>query len=123
MALVSVGESLGAGSAAGDLVLNVMAPVSEWEREASGERTRDALRHNEPRDRGRETCRSGMHSTATASGWSPLLAFRRAVFHYGSSRKVAAAEILRTRNVAPWHHTCGANPLKDQPQCRMTGPS
>jgi len=45
VALVSVGESLDTGSAAGRLVLNVMASVSQWEREAIGERTRDALRH------------------------------------------------------------------------------
>src|SRR5687768_6318076 len=45
VALVSVGESLDTGSAAGRLVLNVMASVSQWEREAIGERIRDALRH------------------------------------------------------------------------------
>jgi len=32
-------------SAAGRLVLNVLASVSAWEREATGERTRDALAH------------------------------------------------------------------------------
>jgi DNA invertase Pin-like site-specific DNA recombinase len=40
-----VAESLDTGSAAGRLVLNIMAAVSQWEREAIGERTRDALRH------------------------------------------------------------------------------
>lgn len=45
VSLVSVAESLDTGSAAGRLVLNVMASVSQWEREAIGERTRDALRH------------------------------------------------------------------------------
>ena len=45
MALISVAESLDTGSAAGRLVLNIMAAVSQWEREAIGERTRDALRH------------------------------------------------------------------------------
>jgi DNA invertase Pin-like site-specific DNA recombinase len=45
VSLVSVGESLDTGSAAGRLVLNVMASVSQWEREAIGERTKDALRH------------------------------------------------------------------------------
>jgi DNA invertase Pin-like site-specific DNA recombinase len=45
VALVSVAESLDTGSAAGRLVLNIMAAVSQWEREAIGERTRDALRH------------------------------------------------------------------------------
>ncbi len=45
VALVSVAESLDTGSAAGRLVLNVMASVSQWEREAIGERTREALQH------------------------------------------------------------------------------
>src|ERR1700730_78452 len=45
VALVSVAESLDTGSAAGRLVLNIMAAVSQWEREAIGERTRDALSH------------------------------------------------------------------------------
>src|ERR1700691_288801 len=45
VALISVAESLDTGSAAGRLVLNIMGAVSQWEREAIGERTRDALRH------------------------------------------------------------------------------
>jgi site-specific DNA recombinase len=45
VALISVAESLDTGSAAGRLVLNIMAAVSQWEREAIGERTRDALHH------------------------------------------------------------------------------
>lgn len=42
--LVSVSESLDTATAAGRLVLNIMGSVSQWEREAIGERTRDALR-------------------------------------------------------------------------------
>jgi len=45
VSLVSVAESLDTGSAAGRLVLNIMVSVSQWEREAIGERTRDAMRH------------------------------------------------------------------------------
>jgi DNA invertase Pin-like site-specific DNA recombinase len=45
VALVSVAESLDTGSAAGRLVITIMAAVSQWEREAIGERTRDALCH------------------------------------------------------------------------------
>jgi DNA invertase Pin-like site-specific DNA recombinase len=45
VALISVAESLDTSSAAGRLVINIMAAVSQWEREAIGERTRDALRH------------------------------------------------------------------------------
>jgi site-specific DNA recombinase len=43
VSLVSVAESLDTGSAAGRLVLNIMVSVSQWEREAIGERTATAL--------------------------------------------------------------------------------
>ena len=42
---MSVAESLDTGTAAGRLVLNIMTAVSQWEREAIGERTRDAMSH------------------------------------------------------------------------------
>jgi len=45
VSLVSVADSLDTGSASGRLVLNIMVSVSQWEREAIGERTRDALAH------------------------------------------------------------------------------
>ena len=44
VSLVSVADSLDTRSAAGRLVLNIMVSVSQWEREAIGERTRDAMR-------------------------------------------------------------------------------
>lgn len=43
VALVSVAETLDTETAAGRLVLNVMAAVASWEREAIAERTREAL--------------------------------------------------------------------------------
>ena len=42
---MSVTDSLDTRSAAARLVLNIMVSVSQWEREAIGERTRDAMRH------------------------------------------------------------------------------
>jgi len=45
VALVSVAECLDTASAAGRLVLNIMVSVSQWEREAIGERTATALRY------------------------------------------------------------------------------
>ncbi len=44
-ALLSVGEQIDTRSAAGRLVLNVLASVAQWEREAIGERTAAALAH------------------------------------------------------------------------------
>jgi DNA invertase Pin-like site-specific DNA recombinase len=43
VALVSASESLNTESAAGRMIVRIMAVISEWEREAIGERTRDAL--------------------------------------------------------------------------------
>jgi DNA invertase Pin-like site-specific DNA recombinase len=43
--LLSVSDSIDTRTAAGRLVLNVLMSVAAWEREATGERTRDALRH------------------------------------------------------------------------------
>jgi len=45
VALISIAEWLDTASAAGRLVITIMAAVSQWGREAIGERTRDALRH------------------------------------------------------------------------------
>lgn len=44
-ALLSVADSIDTRTAAGRLVLNVLASVAQWEREATAERTRDALAH------------------------------------------------------------------------------
>lgn len=43
--LFSVTDSIDTRTAAGRLVLNVLLSVAQWEREAIGERTRDALAH------------------------------------------------------------------------------
>jgi site-specific DNA recombinase len=45
VSLVNVADALDTRSAAGRLVLNIMVSVSQWEPEAIGERTRDAMRH------------------------------------------------------------------------------
>lgn len=47
--LLSVGEQIDTRSAAGRLVLNVLASVAQWEREATGERTSAAMRHKATR--------------------------------------------------------------------------
>ena len=45
VSLVSVAEALDTGSAAGRMVMNIMAWVSQWERETIAERTATTLRH------------------------------------------------------------------------------
>lgn len=46
-ALMSVGEQIDTRSAAGRLVLNILASVSQWERETIGERTSVAMKHKQ----------------------------------------------------------------------------
>ena len=48
-ALLSVAEQIDTRSAAGRLVLNILASVSQWEREVIGERTSEAMRHKQSR--------------------------------------------------------------------------
>jgi DNA invertase Pin-like site-specific DNA recombinase len=43
--LMSIGEQIDTRTASGRLVLNVLMSVSQWEREAIGERTKEALSH------------------------------------------------------------------------------
>jgi DNA invertase Pin-like site-specific DNA recombinase len=45
VALVSLQESLDATTTTGWLMRNLLASVSQWEREVIGERTRDAMQH------------------------------------------------------------------------------
>lgn len=45
VALVSLQESLDATTATGRLMMNLLASVSQWEREVIGERTGEAMRH------------------------------------------------------------------------------
>jgi site-specific DNA recombinase len=45
VALVSLQESLDVTTATGRLMMNLLASVSQWEREVIGERTREALQH------------------------------------------------------------------------------
>jgi len=45
--LLSVSEQIDTRSASGRLVLNILASVSQWEREIIAERTRDVMRHKQ----------------------------------------------------------------------------
>lgn len=60
-ALLSVADSIDTRSAAGRLVLNVLTSVAQWEREATAERTRDALAHLKA---------EGVKLGGAALGWS-----------------------------------------------------
>jgi site-specific DNA recombinase len=77
VALVSVAESLDTGTAAGRLVLNVMAAVSQWEREAIGERTREALGHKRAAGQRVGTIPFGYQLGADGSSLEPNTAEQR----------------------------------------------
>lgn len=112
VALVSVAESLDTGSAAGRLVLNIMTAVSQWEREAIGERTRDAMRHKRSNGErvgnisyGSRLAGDGRHLEPDA-GEQAVLAQAQRLRRAGTTlRGIAAAlnqEGFRTRRGTAW---------------------
>ena len=123
VALVSVGESLDTGSAAGRLVLNVMASVSQWEREAIGERTRDALRHKKALGHRVGTVPFGFSLAddgRTLIQYAPEQKVIKTIVNHrqqGLSLRVVAQELNRagftTRSGAPWRHEYVLNVLRE----------
>src|SRR5436190_17531944 len=112
VALISVAESLDTATAAGRLVITIMAAVSQWEREAIGERTRDALRHK--RSQGHRVgnipygCRlaaDGQHLEPDAPEQAALQEIRRLRGEGASLRGIAAdlnSRAYRTRRGTVW---------------------
>jgi DNA invertase Pin-like site-specific DNA recombinase len=112
VSLVSVADSLDTRSAAGRLVLNIMVSVSQWEREAIGERTKDALDHKR---------RDGMRIGTIPYGWAlgpdrsslvlaqceqAVIAEISAMAADGASTRKIAADLnsqgYTTRSGSPW---------------------
>jgi DNA invertase Pin-like site-specific DNA recombinase len=122
VALVSVAESLDTGSAAGRLVLNIMVSVSQWEREAIGERTKDAMRHKRSKGERVGTVRfgyrlasDGMQLEADEAEQSILSRIRgmRAAGH--TMRQIADAlnrQGYTTRRGTAWRHQYVASALR-----------
>src|SRR5438067_8768225 len=111
VSLVSVAESLDTGSAAGRLVINIMTAVSQWEREAIGERTRDALSHKRRKGErvgnlryGYRLAEDGLHVEADASEQNVLVRIRE--LRAGHTLRQIAARLneqgLRTRRGSSW---------------------
>jgi DNA invertase Pin-like site-specific DNA recombinase len=114
--LFSVADSIDTRSAAGRLVLNVLMSVGQWEREAIGERTRDALRHKKSKGQrvsGRIPFGFHLAGDGVALVEDPMeqgilreIDELRAGGH--SLRKIAAAlnlEGVPTKEGKPWRHT------------------
>jgi site-specific DNA recombinase len=109
----SVAESLDTGSAAGRLVLNIMTAVSQWEREAIAERTRDGLRHKRSQGQRIGNIRFGSRLSGDGAHLEPdpaeqqALAEIRSLRQQGETlREIAAAlnhrAAHRTRRGTPW---------------------
>jgi site-specific DNA recombinase len=122
VSLVSVAESLDTGSAAGRLVLNIMTAVSQWEREAIGERTRDALRHKRSQGQRVGNIPFGSRLGGDGQHLEPDPAEQQALAEIQSLRKrgetmrgIAAAlnhRAYRTRRGTPWRLESVARVLK-----------
>lgn len=112
VALVSVAESLDTSTAAGRLVITIMSAVSQWEREAIGERTRDALRHKKSKGErvgnvhyGYRLSADGKHVEPEATEQAVLAHIRNLRARRRSLREVAAAlneRGWRTRRGSQW---------------------
>jgi DNA invertase Pin-like site-specific DNA recombinase len=124
VALVSVAESLDTGSAAGRLVLNIMAAVSQWEREAIGERTRDALRHKRNQGErvgniafGSRLAGDGHHLEPDPAEQAALAEIQRLRSQGATLRGIAAAlnhRAFRTRRGTEWRLESVARILKQR---------
>lgn len=121
--LFSVADSIDTRTAAGRLVLNVLLSVAQWERETTGERTREALRH---KIRNRERCgkvRFGFDLAGDGKTLIPNAAEQRAIDliselrSAGRTLRQIAAE-LTARHVptkeggTAWAHTAVGRILK-----------
>ncbi len=110
--LVSVAEALDTGSAAGRLVITIMGAVSQWEREAIGERTRDALRHKRGNGErvgniafGSRLSNDGLHLEPDAGEQAALTEIRSLRNQGTSLRRIATLlneQGLRTRRGSYW---------------------
>jgi site-specific DNA recombinase len=101
-ALLSVAEQIDTRSAAGRLVLNILGSVSEWEREAIGERTSTAMRHKAARGEytggrvpyGFRLASDGVHLEEDPAEQA-VLAAARAAHAKGLSLRAIARELAR----------------------------
>jgi DNA invertase Pin-like site-specific DNA recombinase len=122
VSLVSVADSLDTRSAAGRLVLNIMVSVSQWEREAIGERTRDAMSHKRANGERVGTVPFGYRLAADGSHLEPdsaeqtIVSKVRALKGVGLTTRRIADELnregLTTRRGTAWRFQYVAEVLK-----------
>lgn len=119
--LFSVGDHINTRTAAGRLVLNVLLSVSQWEREAIGERTRDALQHKIAKGERCGKVRFGYDLADDGKTLVPnpveqeAIAVMRKLREAGESLRDIAAELngrgIATKEGRPWIFTSVAGIL------------
>lgn len=122
VSLVSVADALDTRSAAGRLVLNIMVSVSQWEREAIGERTRDAMHHKRANGErvgtvpfGFRTAADGCHVEPDAAEQGVLSRMRELKAAGRTTRQIAEElnrEGLTTRRGTAWRFQYVAEALR-----------
>jgi len=120
--IFSVADSIDTRTAAGRLVLNVLMSVAQWEREAIGERTKDALQHKIRKGErcgkvrfGYRLSDDGVSLVEEPAEQEALAAIRR-LKAAGQSLRQIAAEMTRRgistkEGNAQWKHTTVARIL------------
>jgi site-specific DNA recombinase len=122
VSLVSVADALDTRSAAGRLVLNIMVSVSQLEREAIGERTRDAMQHKRANGERVGTVPFGYRTAADGvrlesnTAEQGILATMRELRAAGHSTRQISAELNRlgftTRRGTEWRFQYVAEALR-----------
>jgi site-specific DNA recombinase len=113
--LLSVADHIDTRTAAGRLVLNVLLSVSQWEREAIGERTRDVLREKIHNGERCGKIRFGYDLAADGKTLIPNRLEQSAIRRIqklrkaGESLRAIAAALnargIKTKEGRPWIHT------------------
>lgn len=119
--LFSVADAIDTRTAAGRLVLNVLLSVAQWERETTGERTREALRH---KIRNGERCgkvrfgydlagdgKTLVPHPAEQSAIALMMDLRRSGLTLRQIAATLTAQSIPTKEGGPWTHTAVARIL------------
>lgn len=120
--LISVAETFDTSTAIGRAMLNLIATMSQWEREAIGERTRDVLQHKRAKGErvgtiplGFQLAADGVHLEPNTIEQDRLARIRDLRATGRSTRTIAAAlnaDGVTTRRGTPWRFQYVARALK-----------
>ena len=112
IALISVGEHIDTGSAAGRMMVNMIGTISQWEREVIGERTAVALRFK--RSAGQRYNKNPLFGFQHDAGRlvpcdgemviiDEIISMHRAGFSYGKTARELNARQIQARDGGRWY--------------------